>query len=191
MKIHSYILFILIVFIGFFSCKKDNELSLEKVKYNSNKTSYPNTKMDSVQAINAITKQKVQEVLDLSILYSSSNKDTEIDSTMYAQILGYFHKSDSTTLKPLLSELDSLKVRNAKINTFSVYERIFNKDTLSFAKFDVEYFDANQKSIGTKNREAQYILASAPKKFKKEFKFYFLNFYNKPLMDSTSLGVTK
>lgn len=190
MKNLKYI-FILAILTALASCKKEPQLSLEKVKYNNNKTSYPQTKMDSAQAINAITKQKVQEVIDLSILYSQSNKDTEIDSTMYSQILGYFHKADSTTLKPLLSELDSLKVQNAKINDLTVYEKILNKDTLNFARFNVEYFGENNKALGQKEREAQYILISAPKKFQKEFKFYFLNFYNKPLKDSTAVGVTR
>lgn len=189
---HLNIIFILLIAVfAVIACKKEPELSLETVKYNNNKKTYPETKMDSAQAINAITKQKVQEVIDLSILYSSGNRDTEIDSAMYSQILGYFHKADSTTLKPLLSELDSLKVKNARINNLNVFERIHKKDTLNFAKFSVEYFDANKKPIATKEREAQYILVSAPKQFKKEFKFYFLNFYNEPLNDSTSVGVTR
>lgn len=189
---HLNIIFILLITVfAVTACKKEPELSLETVKYNNNKKSYPENKMDSAQAINAITKQKVQEVIDLSILYSSGNRDTEIDSAMYSQILGYFHKADSTTLKPLLSELDSLKVKNAKISNLKVIERIHKKDTLNFAKFSVDYLDASKKVIATKEREAQYILMSAPKQFKKEFKFYFLNFYNKPLNDSTSVGVTR
>ncbi len=191
MKHLNIILILLITFFAVTACKKEPELSLETVKYNNNKKSYPENKMDSAQAINAITKQKVQEVIDLSILYSSGNRDTEIDSAMYSQILGYFHKPDSTTLKPLLSELDSLKVKNAKISNLKVIERIHKKDTLNFAKFSVDYLDASKKVIATKEREAQYILMSAPKQFKKEFKFYFLNFYNKPLNDSTSVGVTR
>lgn len=191
MKHLNIFLILLIAVFAVIACKKEPELSLETVKYNNNKTTYPETKMDSAQAINAITKQKVQEVIDLSILYSSGNQDTEIDTAMYSQILGYFHKADSTTLKPLLSELDSLKVKNARVSNLEVFEKIHKKDTLNFAKFNVEYFDANKKAIATKQREAQYILMSAPKKFKKEFKFYFLNFYNKPLNDSTSAGVTR
>ncbi|MDO5615289.1 MAG: hypothetical protein Q4G16_03805 [Cruoricaptor ignavus] len=165
------------------ACKKDN-LSLEQVKYNNNQSTYPTTKMDSTQAINSITKQKVTEVLELSILFNSGNQDTEIDSALFNQISGYFYKPDSTTLQNLFSELDSLKVANAKINNFELKEQYFKKDTLNFAKFNVEYFDKNNSSIGNYEREAQYILIPAEIKFKKEFKFYFLNFYNKPLNDS-------
>ncbi len=173
-------------------CKKDkHELSLENVKYNNNKTSYPSANMDSAQAINAITKQKVQEVIDLSILYSSGKKDTEIDSAMYSQLQGYFFEADSTTLQPLLKELDSFKVRAAKVHSLNVYEKIHENDTLNFARFEVEYFSAQNKSLAKKQREAQYILVSSPKQFKKEFKFFFLDFYRLPIKDSTALGVTR
>lgn len=186
-----YLLFFALAFIVL-ACKKDNhELSLENVKYNNNKSSYPSTKMDSAQAINSIIKQKVQEVIDLSTLYSSGKQDTEIDSAMYSQLQGYFYKADSTTLQPLLKELDSFKVRAAKVHNLSIYEKIHKNDTLNFAKFDVEYFSAQNKSIARQQREAQYVLVSTPKQFKKEFKFFFLNFYQPPIKDSISLGVTK
>lgn len=167
------------------SCKKNPEtISLEQVKYNTNTSSYPTTKMDSSQVINSITKQKTREVLELSILYNKGNKDSEIDEAIYRQITGYFYKPDSNTLKNIFVELDSLKVSNAKINRFQVEEKYFKKDTLNFAKFDVEYFDKDNRSLGTFPREAQYILLPAEINYKKEFRFYFLNFYNKPLNDS-------
>lgn len=188
LKILSLLLFIL-MFIG---CKKEEQdLSLEQVKYNTNKTSYPTNKMDSAQAINKITKQKVREVLELSILYNSGNKDTDIDDALYKQILGYFHKPDSNTVRNLLTELDSLQVNNLSINSFEVKERYFRKDTLNFARFNVEYFDKNKRSIGSFDREAQYILIPAEIQFKKEFKFFFLNFYQKPLNDSIVSGVIR
>ena len=189
-KINKFLLIIISV-LSVSACKKEAELSLEQVKYNNNKTTYPTTKMDSSQAINAITKQKVQEVIDLSILYSSGNKDTEIDSAMYSQILGYFHKADSNSIKPLLSELDSFKVKKAKVSDLNVFERIDKKDTLNFAEFNVEYFTEGNKTILQQKKLAQYIMMPAPIKFKKEFKFYFLNFYSKPLNDTISSGVTK
>lgn len=171
------------------ACKKDPEqLSLEQVKYNTNTSSYPTAKMDSAQAINSITKQKTREVLELSILYNTGNKDSEIDDAIYSQILGYFHKPDSNTLKNIFVELDSMKVSNAKINSFNVAEKYFRKDTLNFAQFNVEYFDKNNRSLGTYNREAQYILLPAEINYKKEFRFYFLNFYNKPLNDRILSG---
>src|SRR5690606_34957344 len=111
-RINKLLLFGLMLAL-FTGCKKEQEnLSLEQVKYNSNTTSYPSAKMDTLQSINKITRQKVREVLELSILYNSGNKDTEIDAAMYNQILGYFYKPDSTTVKSLFTELDSLKVKN-------------------------------------------------------------------------------
>lgn len=184
-------IFIITAILLLYACKKEESaLSLEQIKYNNNQKSYPSTKMDSAQAINSITKQKIQELLDLSVLYSSGNKDTEIDSVMYAQMKNYFLNPDTLALKPLLKELESLKVHRAKINNIEVYKTFKGQDTLDFAQFDVEYF-SNHKSIGTFPRNAQFALISTPIQFKKEFKFYFLNFYKAPAKDSTSSGVTK
>lgn len=173
--------------------KNPNELSdLEKLRNSNNKKSYPAVQMDSAQAINFITKQKVQELLDLSTLYLSGNKNTEIDTVIYSQMGSYFHKPDSLTFKKLFRELDSLKVKSIKVNNLSVYKDFYETDTLDYAKFNVEYFDAKNKSLGTFEKNAQYILISAPIKFKKEFKFYFLDFYSAPpKKDSTAVGVTK
>ena len=87
MKKKNNIVFLLIaLFFVVFSCKKENTepSDLEKLRNNNNKISYPVTKMDSAQAISFITKQKIQELLDLSTLYTSGNRDTEIDSVIYA-----------------------------------------------------------------------------------------------------------
>ena len=176
-----------------FSCKKEvTELSdLEKIRNNNNTVSYPVTKMDSAQAISFITKQKIQELLDLSTLYTSGNRDTEIDSVIYSQMKSYFSEDDSTKLQPLLKQLDSFKVKTAKVGNISVSKEIIGTDTLDFAKFDVEYFDQKNKSIGTFEKTAQYMLKLFPVKFKKEFKFYFVDFDPVPKKDSTSVGVTK
>ncbi len=182
---NSKLLSLLLFLVLLIACNdKPETISLEQVKYNTNTTSYPTAKMDSAKVNNSITKQKTREVLELSILYNNGNKDSEIDEAIYSQIMGYFFKPDSTTLNNIFVELDSLKVSNAKINRFQVEEKYFKKDTLNFAKFDVEYFDNQSRSIGTFSREAQYILLPAEINYKKEFRFYFLNFYNKPLNDS-------
>jgi len=194
MKIINNLLVLAVMLFGLASCSKKNaEVSdLDKLRNSNNRKTYPAVQMDSAQAINFITKQKVQELLDLSTLYLSGNKDTEIDTVIYSQMESYFNKPDSLTFKRLFHELDSLKVKAVKVNNLEVYKDIHKKDTLDFAKFSVEYFDNKNKSIGVFEKNAQYILQSAPVKFKKEFKFYFLNFYSKPLpKDSTSVGVTK
>lgn len=180
--------------LAFTACnnKKTEVSDLETLRNSNNKKSYPAVKMDSAQAINFITKQKVQELLDLSTLYLSGNKNTEIDTVIYSQMGSYFHKPDSMTFKKLFRELDSLKVKSVKVNNLSVYKDYYKNDTLDYAKFNVEYFDDKNRSLGTFEKNAQYILMSTPIKFKKEFKFYFLNFYSSPLKkDSTSVGVTK
>jgi hypothetical protein len=189
----SNIFYLFLIIALLFSCKKKTEevSDLDTLRNSSNKKTYPSTKLDSVQAINAITLQKTQAVFDLSSLYLSGNRNTEIDSLTYAQIQYYFYKPDSLTLKPLFKELESLKVKTAKVNALEIYDVYYKKDTLNFAKFNVEYFDVNKKSLGSVERKSQYILVPAPKKFKKEFKFYFLDFFSKPLNDSISLGVTK
>lgn len=175
------------------SCHKTetDSLSLDDVRNNTNSSSYPSNKMDSVQAINSITKQKVREVIELSILYQNSNKNTEIDEAVYRQALGYFFKPDSLTLRYLLKDIDTLRVKNANIQDFMVEKRVFKKDTLNFAKFSVEYFDSENQSIGTFEREAQYILLPAEIHFKKEFKFFFLNFYHPILKEKTEEGIIK
>lgn len=176
-----------------FACKKEAaELSdLEKVRKNNNTVSYPVTKMDSAQAISFITKQKIQELLDLSTLYTSGNRDTEIDSVIYSQMKSYFVEDDSAKLQPILKQLDSFKVKTAKVGNINVTKEIVGTDTLDFAKFNVEYFDHNNRSIGTFEKNAQYILKLFPVKFKKEFRFYFVDFDTVPKKDSTSVGVTK
>ncbi len=191
LKIKNFIfLFVLLLMAS--SCKKETAVSeLDTIRKNNNSKSYSAAVKDSAEAISSITKQKLQELLDLSSLYTSGNRDTEIDSVIYAQMQSYFYKPDSTTLQPLLAELDTFNVGNARINELSVTNRIIGKDTIDLAKFKVEYFDENTKSIGIFDREANYILIPSPVKFKKEFKFYFLNFYPKAVKDSTDVGVTK
>ena len=184
---------LLSLFFIVFACKKETtELSdLEKVRKNNNTVSYPVTKMDSAQAISFITKQKIQELLDLSTLYTSGNRDTEIDSVIYSQMKSYFIEDDSAKLQPILKQLDSFKVKTAKVGNINVTKEIVGTDTLDFAKFQVEYFDQNNRSIGTFEKNAQYILKLFPVKFKKEFRFYFVDFDAIPKKDSTSVGVIK
>lgn len=183
-----------IIFLSFASCVKKEEQTisdLDKLRNSNNKLTYPAVQMDSAQAINTITTQKVQQLLELSTLYLSGNRNTEIDTVIFSQMQSYFHEPDSMTFKPLFKELESLKVKSVKVNNLKVYKEIQHQDTLDFAKFNVEYFDRKNKSIGTFEKNAQYTLVSKPIKFKKEFKFYFVNFYQPLKKDSTSAGVTR
>ncbi|SFI56394.1 hypothetical protein [Halpernia frigidisoli] len=193
MKSLNNIFFAFILGLLLFSCKKENSSisDLDTLRKNNNKISYPVTKMDSAQAISSITKQKIQELFDLSTLYTSGNRDTEIDSIIYSQINNYFLVQDSQKLKPIFRQLDSLKVKSAKVGNIEVRKEMKNNDTLDFAKFDVEYFDKDKRSIGIFNKNTQYILKAYPIKFKKEFKFYFVSFDIPSPKDSISVGKTK
>lgn len=164
---------------------------LEKIRNKNNTVSYPAAKMDSAQAISFITKQKIQELLDLSTLYTSGNRDTEIDSVIYSQMKSYFVEDDSAKLAPILKQLDSFKVKTAKVGNILVSKKILGTDTLDYAKFDVEYFDHNNRAIGRYEKNARYMLKPSPVKFKKEFKFYFVDFDVIPPKDSVAVGVTK
>lgn len=189
--INKTLFFSILIVLAVISCvkKEDTPVSdLDKLRNTNNQT----VQMDSTQAINAITLQKVQDVLDLSTLYLSGEKNTEIDTAIYSKIEKYFQKPDSLTFNVLFKELESLQVKKVKVNNINIYQEIQNKDTLNLAKFNVEYFDNKNKSIGKFDKNAQYTLVSKPLKLKKEFKFYFVNFYQQPIKkDSTSLGVTK
>ncbi|UFH30945.1 hypothetical protein LNP04_13280 [Chryseobacterium sp. C-71] len=195
MKIINKLWIFALVMLVFASCKKEEQQTisdLDKLRNSSNQKTYPAVQMDSVQVINGITTLKVEQLLELTTLYLSGSRNTEIDTTIYSQMQGYFHKPDSLTFKPLFKELESLKVKSVKVNNLKVYKEIQNQDTLDLAKFNVEYFDSKNKSIGTFEKNAQYTLISKPVKFKKEFQFYFVNFYQNPLKkDSTSVGVTR
>lgn len=190
-KIYQFILIPAIIVFGIISCNKKyegEENSLETIRNANNNVSYSKTKLDSLQATNVITSQKVQDLLDLSTLYTSGNKDTEIDSVIYTQMQAHFLTKDSNNLKPLLKEMDSLKVRFAKVNNLTTSKSVIDKDTLDFANFDVEYYDNKRTYITTVNRKAQFTLKASPVKFQKEFKFYFTNFYKK---DYDTIKTTK
>lgn len=192
-RINNFLLVTLVLLLSVACNNKKTEVSdLDKLRNSTNTKTYPAIQMDSAQAINFITKQKVQELLDLSTLYLSGNKNTEIDTLIYSQMQSYFHKPDSLTFKNLFRELDSLKVKSAKVNNLEVYKDIQNTDTLDFTKFNVEYFDSKNRSLGSFEKNAQYILVSTPNT-NKEFRFFFLNFYFNPLLkkDSTAVGVTR
>ncbi len=191
MKINKTIFYIITTFILIISCTPKEPVSdLDTLRNNTNSKSYPSGQLDSTQAINAITTQKVQELLDLSLLYVNGNKNTSIDTAIFNQMKSYFYEPDSTTFKALFKDLDSNKVKTAKVHKLEVYKKVSKKDTLDFAKFVVEYTTKNQKTLAPIERNAQYLLV-LPKKENNEFKFYFKDFYLSPEKDSTLLGVTK
>ncbi len=182
---------IFIIALALVSCKKEQPISdIDLLRNGRNEDVYPTTKLDSAQAIASITQQKLQELYDISALYSSGNKNTAIDTLNYNQIQGYFLKKDSSNVKHLLKELDSLKVRSVKVKNLEINSEIKGKDTLDYALYTVEFKNRDQKTIGEFNKKSQYKLLKSPINFKKEFKFYFVEIDVKP-KDSTLIGVTK
>lgn len=176
MKLNKIIIFnILIVIFTLIACKKEQTISdIDKLRNANNRGSFPATKLDSAQAIVSITQQKLQELYDISALYSSGNKNTAIDTLNYNQIQSYFLKKDSSNTKSLLKELDSMKVKNVKVKNLQITTEIKGKDTLDYALYSVEYKNNDQKTINEFNKKSQYKLIKSPKNFKKEFKFYFV-----------------
>ena len=189
--INKNIIFALVILaIALISCKKEQPLSEIDLLRNGNEDVYSSTKLDSAQAIASITQQKLQELYDISALYSSGNKNTAVDTLNYNQIQGYFLKKDSANVKNLLKELDSLKVKNVKVKNLQISSEIKGKDTLDFANYTVEYKNKKQKTLGEVNKKSQYKLQKSSANSKKEFKFYFVEVDVKE-KDSVSNGVTK
>ena len=189
--INKNIIFALVILaIALISCKKEQPLSEIDLLRNGNEDVYSSTKLDSAQAIASITQQKLQELYDISALYSSGNKNTAVDTLNYNQIQGYFLKKDSANVKNLLKELDSLKVKSVKVKNLQISSEIKGKDTLDFANYTVEYKNKEQKTLGEVNKKSQYKLQKSSANSKKEFKFYFVEVDVKE-KDSVSTGVTK
>ncbi len=190
--INKNIIFSFVIFaIALISCKKEQPLSeIDVLRNGNNEDVYPSAKLDSAQAIASITQQKLQELYDISTLYSSGNKNTAVDTLNYNQIQGYFLKKDSANVKNLLKELDSLKVKNVKVKNLEIKSEIRGKDTLDFANYTVEYKNKEQKLIAEINKKSLYKLQKTATNSKKEFKFYFVE-VDVEEKDSVSSGVIK
>ncbi len=186
---------IILLVLCLFNCKENTKTpsDLEMLRNSQNTTAYPARQLDSAEVIRSITHQKLQEVMDLSSVYLSGKRNTKIDSAILEQLHSYFLHSDSLSLKTLFREMDSLKVKSAKISDVSIQKVVHKtkKDSISIAKFNVVYRDKSGNSFGAFPRESTYTLVSAPVRFQKEFKFYFLDFFKKPDLSKDSLKVTK
>ena len=186
----NIIFYLVIIIMSVISCKKEQPISEIDLLRNGNEDVYSSTKLDSAQAITSITQQKLQELYDISALYTSGNRNTAVDTVNYNQIQGYFLKKDSANVKNLLKELDSLKVKFVKVKNLEISSEIKGKDTLDFANYTVEYKNKEQKVLGELNKKSTYKLQKTSANSKKEFKFYFVQVDVKE-KDSVSSGVTK
>lgn len=186
----NLIFYFFVLMLAIISCKKEQPISEIDLLRSGNEDVYSSTKLDSSQAIASITQQKLQELYDISALYSSGNRNTAVDTVNYNQIQGYFLKKDSSNVKNLLKELDSLKVKSVKVKNLEIKSEIKGKDTLDFANYTVEYKNKEQKILGEFNKKSQYKLQKTSANSKKEFKFYFVQVDVKE-KDSISSGVIK
>lgn len=191
----------LIFFICIVACKKSNlydgNPDPEVIKNYRNEMPASVSKMDSLEAINFITKQKLLEVYEISALLSSSDKnDSILKEILISQLETYFLESDTINIPYLLAEADSLKVNYAKV---SKIEEILNEsiviDSAYQAKYTVDYFSKEKKLISSIDKTAEFTLRKeeSPEEFKDVFKFYFisLNKLNYPINDTVSSGVTQ
>ena len=86
----NIVFYLVIIIMSVISCKKEQPISEIDLLRNGNEDVYSSTKLDSAQAITSITQQKLQELYDISALYTSGNRNTAVDTVNYNQIQGYF-----------------------------------------------------------------------------------------------------
>lgn len=177
MKIKGFIsLLVCLIFVAV-ACKKEQffggEHDPEVIKNYRNQSS-PVSKMDSLASINLITKQKLLEVYELSLLYSSKQNDSILRDLLYSQLKGYFLDSDSLNVPALMKEIDSLEAKFVEIRHHKdVISDTITDDSIRKIDYWVKYYSEDKKLIDSIEKTAEFILKKEPKKFKHEFTFYF------------------
>ena len=194
-KIAQFSMLMLISVWIIFSCKDDKykgDYNPEAIKGYKNEASTVSSKMDSLEAINFITKQKLREFYELSAL-ASNTSDTVVDSLLRDQLLSYFPKKDTTEIYPLLRDLAAKKVTYTSVTKFAIIPNdSITPDSIKKIAYSINYFNADKKLIETSNRVGIFVLKQAPIKFKREFKFYFTTLNQKKdsiQKDTISSGV--
>ena len=160
-----------------FSCKKDTtyegEYNPEVIKGYKNESSTVNTKMDSIEAINFISKRKLREFYELSAL-ASSNNDSVVQDLLLTQLRSYFSADNSSEVDTLLNRLKSKNVHFVSIGKFNIIQNdSITPDTIKRADYALNLFNKDKKLIEVLNRTSVFVLKQEPIKFKREFKFYF------------------
>lgn len=189
----------LILLIGLtliWACKQEpffnGEHNPEVIKtYKNNST--PASKMDSLESVNFITKQKLVELYELVSLYSVNERDSVMRNILFPQIKSYFQEKDTINIPRLLIEMDSLKVNFVEIKGLDLSKKdSLIPDSIRSVNYWVRYYSKNRKLIDSLPKTAKYILKREPRKFKHEFIFYFedLNNFHESKENIPS-GVTK
>ena len=178
------------------ACKKEQFFGGEhdpEVIKNYRNESADVSKMDSIASINFITKQKLLEVYELSLLYSSKQNDSILSDLLHSQLASYFLESDTFSIPKMMQELDSLQARFVEIKYFEdVKSDSVTDDSIRKIDYWVKYYSSDKKLIDSLNKTAEFILKKQPKKFKHEFTFYFTDLnLPKNQNDTISLPVTQ
>lgn len=158
------------------SCKDEKykgDYNPDTIKGYKNEAATVSSKMDSVEAVNFITKQKLRELYELSALASNSN-DTVLNSLLKDQLLTYFPKKDTTEIFSLLRDLSSKKVTYTSVTKFKILAKdSITPDSIKKVAYSINYFNEDKKLIESNDRIGVFVLKQEPIQFKREFKFYF------------------
>lgn len=160
-----------------YSCKKDTtyegDYNPEVIKGYKNEASSVNTKMDSVEAVNAISKQKLREFYELSAM-AANNNDSVVQDILITQLRSYFSKSETPEIDTLLVRLKQKNVHFVSIAKFNIIPNdSITPDTIKSVDYTLNLFNKDKKLVETVNKTSVFVLKQEPIKFKREFKFYF------------------
>jgi len=160
-----------------FSCKNDTnyegDYNPEVIKGYKNESSSVNTKMDSIEAVNFISKQKLREFYELSAL-ASNNKDSVVQEILITQLKSYFSKDDVAEVDTLLNKLKNRDIHFVSVAKFNIIPNdSLMADTIKKADYTLNLYNKDKKLVKTIDRTSIFVLKQEPIKFKREFKFYF------------------
>lgn len=175
------------------SCKKEEtfkgDYNPEVIKGYKNDASTIGNKMDSIEAVNFIVKQKLREFYELSAL-AAVKKDSTLNDLLLNQLKTYFPLNDSLEVQRLLTELATKKVHFTSISMFKMMPQdSILPDSIKRVSYSVDYFSADRKLLESKNKSGLFVIKKAPVKFKREFKFYFQTLEENQPNDTISVGV--
>lgn len=180
----------ILLIVTYLSCNREKNydgISEPEVisKYKNNAFAYG----DSLQAINRITKQKLQEFYDIGLLYLKNKNDKQLDSILLESMRDYLLNRDSLEMDNFLIQLKRERISFAKIKSV---EKIDNfsppLDSLGVSAYQVGFYNKEKKFVRNKKKFVKFVLKKNPEKFKNEFKFYFIEFAEN---DSIFSGVIK
>ena len=160
-----------------YSCKQDTtydgDYNPEVIKGYKNEASTVNTKMDSIEAINFISKQKLREFYELSAL-ASNNNDSVVQEILITQLRSYFSKEEMSEVDTLLSKLKNRNIHFVSVAKFNIIPNdSLTPDTIKKADYTLNLFNKDKKLVKTIDRTSIFVLKQEPIQFKREFKFYF------------------